>query len=79
VLLIDLSASTFSKRGLIRQTTRRSIEAARPSDRLAIVTFSHSQKIISTLTSNPKQLFETVEKATAARRKVFWLCHSSYG
>src|SRR5207237_5906865 len=40
VLLIDLSGSTTNKRDLIRKTTRRFIEAARPSDRLAIVTFS---------------------------------------
>ena len=37
MLLIDLSGSTDSKRDLIRKTTRRFIESARPSDRVAIV------------------------------------------
>src|SRR5205085_7602616 len=40
VLLIDLSGSTADKRDLIKQSTLRFIETARPNDRLAIVTFS---------------------------------------
>jgi hypothetical protein len=40
VLLVDLSGSTKEKRNLIKKSTMRFIEAARPADRLAIVTFS---------------------------------------
>ena len=38
VLLIDLSGATADKRDLIRKTTQSFIAAARPADRLAIVT-----------------------------------------
>ncbi len=58
VLLIDMSGSTSGKRDLIRKTTRRFIEAARPSDRLAIVTFSNTANIVSPLTDDRKQLLE---------------------
>jgi hypothetical protein len=58
VLLIDLSGSTSGKRDLIRETTRRFVEAARPGDRLAIVTFSTSTNIVSPLTEDRKQLLE---------------------
>jgi VWFA-related protein len=62
VLLIDLSGSTSSKRNLIRQTTKRFIEAARPSDRLALVTFSSITNIVSPLTADRKQLLESAAK-----------------
>jgi Ca-activated chloride channel family protein len=72
VLLIDLSSSTSSKRDLIRQTTRRFIEAARPHDRLAIVTFSGTENIISPLTSDRKQLLESVEKIEGGGGSNVW-------
>lgn len=50
VLLVDLSGSTKDKRDLIKKSTLRFIEAARPTDRLAIVTFSDEQNLISPLT-----------------------------
>ena len=40
VLLLDLSGSTADKIGLIRKSARRFIDAARPEDRIAILTFS---------------------------------------
>ena len=40
VLLLDLSGSTSDKRDLIRKSTKRFIEATRPSDRVAIVAFA---------------------------------------
>src|SRR5690349_9769943 len=46
VLLIDLSGSTANKRDLIKKSTLRFIEAARPEDRLAIVTFSDAPTIL---------------------------------
>jgi Ca-activated chloride channel homolog len=61
VLLIDLSGSTSSERDLIRKTTRRFIEAARPLDRVAIVTFSDSTNIIAPLTEDRTKLLESVK------------------
>jgi VWFA-related protein len=65
VLLIDLSSSTQDKRDLIRQTTRRFIEAARPADRLAIVAFSANSEVISPLTSDHTQLLASINKIDA--------------
>ena len=62
VLLIDLSGSTAGKRDLIRKTTERFIAAARPADRLAIVTFSNTTNIVSPLTENRQQLLESVSR-----------------
>jgi VWFA-related protein len=60
VLLIDLSSSTIVKRDLIKQSTLRFIEAARPTDRLAIVTFSEKTNVISPLTLDRTQLAASV-------------------
>jgi VWFA-related protein len=62
VLLIDLSGSTAEKRDLIKKSTLRFIEAARPNDRLAIVTFSHVTNLVSPLTLDRAQLTASVEK-----------------
>lgn len=60
VLLIDFSGSTKDKRDLIKKSTLRFIEAARPTDRLAIVTFSDSQNLVSPLTLDRAQLAANV-------------------
>lgn len=60
VLLIDLSGSTADKRDLIKKSTLRFIEAARPTDRLAIVTFSDTATIVSPLTLDRTQLAASV-------------------
>ena len=52
VLLLDLSGSTADKIGLIRKSARRFVEAARPADRVAIVTFTADIQVISKLTSD---------------------------
>ena len=62
VLLVDLSGSTKDKRDLIRKSTLRFIEAARPNDRLAIVTFSDSVNVVSPLTLDRAQLAASVAK-----------------
>lgn len=62
VLLLDLSGSTSGKQDLIRKSTERFIEAARPNDRIAIVTFTNGTKVVSDLTSNKEQLLRSVEK-----------------
>jgi VWFA-related protein len=62
VLLLDLSGSTYGKRDLIRKTTRRFIEAARPADRVAVVAFTHEVQVVSPLSGDREQLLKSVEK-----------------
>ncbi|MCU1268067.1 MAG: Acetyltransferase domain protein [Acidobacteria bacterium] len=64
-LLIDLSGSTSDKRDLIRKTTRRFIEAARPGDRLAIITFSNAPEVVAPLTADHAQLLSSLKKIDA--------------
>jgi VWFA-related protein len=72
VLLLDLSGSTSGKRDLIRKSTRRFIEAARPADRLAIVTFSDDAQVVSPLTEDRKQLLSTINKIEGAGSSAIW-------
>lgn len=58
VLLLDLSGSTSGKRKLIRKSTQRFIEAARPADRLAVVTFAETPTVVSPLTEDRAKLLE---------------------
>jgi VWFA-related protein len=60
VLLVDLSGSTKEKRDLIKRSTLRFIEAARPADRLAIVTFHDTTTVVSPLTLDRAQLAASV-------------------
>jgi VWFA-related protein len=60
VLLLDLSGSTSGKRKLIRKSTQRFIEAARPSDRVAIVTFSDNPSVVSPLSNDRAKLLESL-------------------
>jgi len=62
VLLVDLSGSTADKRDLIKKSTLRFIETARPADRLAIVTFSDTMNLISPLTLDRAQLVASVTR-----------------
>lgn len=62
VLLIDLSGSTADKRDLIRKSTTRFIEAARPIDRLSIVIFSTNPEVIAPLTSDRTQLLASIDR-----------------
>jgi VWFA-related protein len=61
ILLLDLSGSTSNKLKLIRKSSRRFVEAARASDRIAIVTFSKAVAVVSPLTSNRKDLFQAIK------------------
>jgi VWFA-related protein len=56
VLLLDLSGSTAEKRDLIRKSTRRFIEAARPTDRIAIVAFADEVWVVCPLTADRTKL-----------------------
>jgi VWFA-related protein len=72
VLLIDLSGSTADKRNLIKKSTLRFIEAARPADRLAIVTFSDSPTVISPLTLDRAQLAASVAQMEGTGGSRIW-------
>lgn len=72
VLLLDLSGSTADKRNLIRKSTVRFIEAARPSDRLAIVAFSDVTEIISPLTDNRAQLLSSANRIDGGGGSRVW-------
>jgi len=72
VLLIDLSTSTADKRDLIKNSTLRFIEAARPKDRLAIVTFSDDVNVISPLTPDRAQLAASVANMAGSGGSHVW-------
>lgn len=72
ILLLDLSGSTADKQDLIRKSTRRFIEAARPSDRIAIVTFTDEAKIISGLTQNREELLKSIKKIEDRGGSAVW-------
>jgi len=72
VLLVDLSGSTREKRDLIKKSTLRFIEAARPTDRIAIVTFSDMQNVISPLTLDRAQLVASVNNMEGVGGSHVW-------
>ena len=72
VLLIDLSGSTSEKRDLIKKSTLRFIEAARPTDRVAIVTFSDKTTVLSPLTFDRAQLAASVGNMDEVGGTHFW-------
>ncbi|MEW6362390.1 MAG: VWA domain-containing protein [Acidobacteriota bacterium] len=61
VLLLDLSGSTSGKTGLIKKSTRRFIQAKRPEDRLAIVTFTDKPTLVSDFEKDPEILLKRVK------------------
>jgi VWFA-related protein len=62
VLLLDLSGSTADKIGLIRKSAKRFVDAARPGDRIAILTFTADIQMVSKLTSDHDALKKSIEK-----------------
>lgn len=61
VLLLDLSGSTVKKLGLIRKSAIRFVEAARPTDRVGVVTFTDAAAVVSPLTLDRRQLAERIK------------------
>jgi Ca-activated chloride channel family protein len=61
VLLLDLSGSTADKIGLIRKSAKRFVDAGRPNDRIAIVTFTSDIQVVSKLTSDHKALKKSID------------------
>ena len=62
VLLLDLSGSTAGKLKLIRTSTQRFVDAARPTDRIGVVTFTDRPAIVSLLTDDRSELKARVKK-----------------
>jgi VWFA-related protein len=61
VLLLDLSGSTADKIDLIRKSAKRFVDAARPEDRIAIVTFTADIQLVSPLTLDRKALRKSID------------------
>jgi VWFA-related protein len=62
VLLVDMSGSTANKIDLIRKSCRHFVDAARPNDRIAILTFSTEVRAVSLLTADREGLKRGVER-----------------
>jgi VWFA-related protein len=67
VLLIDLSGSTRDVVKLIRAAALRFVEAARPADRIAVITFAGEPRIVSELTADRDLLRQRIETIDTAR------------
>jgi VWFA-related protein len=67
VLLIDLSGSTREVVKLIREAALRFVNAARPADRIAVITFAGSSSIVSGLTADRDLLRQRIETIDTAR------------
>ena len=61
VLLLDLSGSIAEKLKLVRRSAKRFIDATRPTDRVAIVTFSDKPRLVSALTLDRRQLKQSID------------------
>src|SRR3989440_8759198 len=72
VLLLDLSGSTSDKRDLIRKSTKKFIEAARPSDRIAIVAFADDVWIVSPLTVDRAKLMSAANQIAGGGGSHVW-------
>lgn len=66
ILLIDVSGSTRDKVKLIQSAAIRFIEAARPSDRIAIASFARYPTLVSPLTLDRKDLLSRVNTIETA-------------
>jgi Ca-activated chloride channel family protein len=60
ILLIDLSTSTQEKIGLIREAALHFVAAARPMDRIGIITFANIPIVVSPLTSDRAALRQRI-------------------
>jgi VWFA-related protein len=67
VLLIDLSGSTKDVVTLIRAAAIRFIDAARPADRIAVITFAGAPTVVSRLTADRNLLRQRVGTIDTAR------------
>ena len=72
VLLLDLSASTSDKVGLIKRTTKRFVERKRPVDRVAVVTFHDTQTVVSPLETDKQALLKRIGKIEGNGASYVW-------
>jgi Ca-activated chloride channel family protein len=72
VLLLDLSGSTAEKRDLIRKSTMRFIEAARPADRIAVVAFADDVWVECPLTADRAKLLDAANKISGGGGSRVW-------
>ena len=73
VLLLDLSGSTADKIKLIRTSSKRFVDAARPGDRIAIVTFTEDVQVVSRLTLDREALKTSIDQIAKPRGGTnFW-------
>jgi Ca-activated chloride channel family protein len=73
VLLLDLSGSTADRIDVIRKSSKRFVDAARPSDRIAILTFTSDIQMVSRLSSDHialKKSIDEIEKPVGGTN--FW-------
>ena len=71
MLLIDLSGSTSKAVSLIRAAALHFVEAARPSDRIAVITFAGTPVVVSNFTSDRASLrrrIDAIEKPQGSTR-----------
>ena len=61
ILLLDLSGSSAKKIDLIRKSSKRFVDAARPSDRIAIFTFAADIQVVSKLSSDHAALKQSID------------------
>lgn len=62
VLLLDLSGSTAKKIELIRKSAKRFVDATRPGDRIAVVTFSAEVQTVAKLTEDRPALKQSIDE-----------------
>lgn len=67
MLLIDLSGSTKDVIKLIRESAIRFVEAARPADRIGVITFAGQASIVSILTADRDLLRQRIDSIGTAR------------
>lgn len=62
VLMLDLSGSTSDKLDLVRKSARRFVEAARPVDRISVVTFTDAPRVVAPLMTDHQELIKRIKK-----------------
>ena len=67
VLLIDLSGSTKEVVKLIRAAAQRFVAAARPADRIGVITFAGEPTVVSDLTADRELLRQRIETIDTLR------------
>ncbi|MDT4898222.1 MAG: Ca-activated chloride channel [Acidobacteriota bacterium] len=67
ILLIDVSFSTQEKIGLIREAALHFVAAARPADRIGIITFAKTPIVVSPLTDDREALRRRINEGVQPR------------